>query len=496
MDFDKPPMTSIGYARLVTQFGLSVRPLRRPATVSRAVNRRVVADDRVLFPVGVAIEDTPLGHLEFALRHEGVNLEVIEAAFAHIPPANLVERLRATPNGEPIRRTCFLWEWLTGEALDVGVTPAGRYIDLFSAEEYVTAANPTRAPKYRVVDNALGTADFCPIVRRDALPTGPTLHALLAEARHAVEAVQGADLYDRAVQYLYLSETRGSFSIERETPSADKQARFVELLRHAGEVSTVDEDWLAGLQNVIVRDAYSREASYRSRQNWLEDATGRVTFFPPPPDELRRAMQGWEAFVNDTTRCPDLLVKAACAAFGLVYLHPFMDGNGRLHRFMIHHILASALGQGLLIPVSAVILKHIPDYHAVLAGFSGPVTALWDYRRGDIEPSIIDSPGGRPYRFFEADREVRFLHDMILLAVREEIPNELAWLKGYDEAFARLDSELDLPRKDLSALIRMAQSQGGKLSVNRRRQYAHLPDAVLDRIEEVVGSVFNLVREP
>ncbi|MDP2788153.1 MAG: Fic family protein [Pseudomonadota bacterium] len=484
-------MTSIGYARLITQLGLSVRPLRQPAAVSRAVNRRVVAEDKVLFPVGVAIEDTPLGHLEFALRHEGVNLEVIEAAFAHIPPASLVERLRTTPNGEPIRRACFLWEWLTGETLEVGVTPAGRYVELFPAEDYVTAATPIRAPKYRVLDNALGTADFCPILRRDALPTGPSLDELLAEARHAVEAVQGADLYERAVQYLYLSETRGSFNIEREMPSADKQARFVELLRHAGEVGTVDEDWLAGLQNVIVRDAYSREASYRVRQNWLEDATGRVTFFPPPPDDLRRAMTGWEAFVNDTTRCPDLLVKAACAAFGLVYLHPFMDGNGRLHRFMIHHILASALGPGLLIPVSAVILKHISDYHAVLAGFSRPVTALWDYRRGDVEPSVISSPGGRPYRFFAADREMRFLHDMLVLAVREEIPNELAWLKGYDEAFAQLDSELDLPRKDLSALIRMAQSQGGKLSVNRRRQYAHLPEAVLDRIEAVVGRVFN-----
>ncbi|MDP2786752.1 MAG: hypothetical protein Q8O79_01575 [Pseudomonadota bacterium] len=107
-------MASIGYARLVTQLGLSVRPLRRPAEVSRAVNRRVAAEDRVLFPAGVAIEDTPLGHLEFALRHEGVNLEVIEAAFAHISPASLVERLHATP--------------------------VGRYVDLFPADEYVTAS--------------------------------------------------------------------------------------------------------------------------------------------------------------------------------------------------------------------------------------------------------------------------------------------------------------------------------------------------------------------
>jgi hypothetical protein len=72
------------------------------------------------------------------------------------------------------------------------------------------------------------------------------------------------------------------------------------------------------LQNAVVRDVYSQEASYRTRQNWLEDATGRVTFFPVPPGELARAMRGWEAFINDEHRCTDVLVKAA--AFGVVYL--------------------------------------------------------------------------------------------------------------------------------------------------------------------------------
>ena len=83
---------------------------------------------------------------------------------------------------------------------------------------------------------------------------------------------------------------------------------------------------------------YSQEASCRTRQNGLEDATGRVTFFPVPPVELARAMRGWEAFISDDHRCSDVLVKAAAAAFGFVYLHPFMDGNGRLHRFLIHHV--------------------------------------------------------------------------------------------------------------------------------------------------------------
>ena len=70
-------------------------------------------------------------------------------------------------------------------------------------------------------------------------------------------------------------------------------------------------------------------------------------------------------------------------------------------------------------------------------------------------------PGSRAYRFFDVSREVAFLQRMIQQAVEDEIPRELAWLSGYDKAFAQLDAEFDLPRKDLSALIRMAQSSQG-----------------------------------
>lgn len=90
-----------------------------------------------------------------------------------------------------------------------------------------------------------------------------------------------------------------------------------------------------------------------------------------------------------------------------------------------------------------------------------------------------------------ADREVALLHDMIKQAVQEEIPRELAWLQGYDLAFSILNNELDLPQKDLSALIRMIQSNQGTLSTKRRKQYYYLPESVLDRLEEVVRESFQ-----
>ncbi|MES2534343.1 MAG: Fic family protein [Pseudomonadota bacterium] len=481
-------MISIGYGHLIDTLKLDVLPLARPSFADSSVNRRIDSDTRVLFPSGVAVENTLVGHLEFALRHEGVNLEIIDAVFEYLPPADLIARLQATPTGEHIRRACFLWEWLTGKDLNAGVVVKGGYVDLFPEDVYYTAARSTRARNFRVRNNALGTPDFCPILRRAAILQDPPLPVLLREAQNTLDALDDPELYRRALVYLYLSETRGSYAIESETPSSDKQERFVQLLKHAGGPGKVTEEWLVKLQNVIVRDVYSQEASYRTRQNWLEDSAGRITFMPAPIEDLPRVMRGWEAFINDDERCTDVLVKTACAAFGFVYLHPFMDGNGRLHRFLIQHVLARSalMGPETVIPISAVIEQNIPAYHAVLTAFSRPVTALWNYRRGDIAPIILRAPGSRSYRFFEMDREASFLHAMIKQAVQEEIPRELAWLRGYDRAYSILDSELDVPQKDLSALIRMTYSNQGTLSAHRRKQYSHLPEKVLGRIEEVV----------
>jgi Fic family protein len=40
----------------------------------------------------------------------------------------------------------------------------------------------------------------------------------------------------------------------------------------------------------------------------------------------------------------DSVLQAAATAFGFVYIHPLQDGNGRLHRCLIHNVLAEEIG--------------------------------------------------------------------------------------------------------------------------------------------------------
>ena len=91
-------------------------------------------------------------------------------------------------------------------------------------------------------------------------------------------------------------------------------------------------------------------------------------------------------------------------AFGFIYIHPFEDGNGRLHRYLIHHVLAERgfNPPGLVFPVSSVILRLIDDYRRVLEGTSRPLLPLIEWEstsRGNIR--VLNDTGDF-YRFFDA----------------------------------------------------------------------------------------------
>ncbi|WP_231885952.1 hypothetical protein [Bordetella ansorpii] len=149
-------MQTVGYAQLIERLGLRVRPLIKRAFISGSVNRRMGTADQIVFPRGVAIEDSIAGHLDFALRHEGVNLEVVDALFTQWrEPAQLADRLRDSPNSATLRKACHLWEWLTGNAMVIEASPTAGYVALFPEDDYVTAQQPMRDRKFRVNNNGL-----------------------------------------------------------------------------------------------------------------------------------------------------------------------------------------------------------------------------------------------------------------------------------------------------------------------------------------------------
>jgi Fic family protein len=111
-----------------------------------------------------------------------------------------------------------------------------------------------------------------------------------------------------------------------------------------------------------VGNRLDKAAAFRHQQNYLGNglrgAMG-VSYVPPASALCSELMDHLIAWANGPAGQIDPLVAAGVISFGFVFLHPFMDGNGRLSRFLIHHTLcrSGALANHLLLPVS-VAMKH------------------------------------------------------------------------------------------------------------------------------------------
>jgi len=105
------------------------------------------------------------------------------------------------------------------------------------------------------------------------------------------------------------------------------------------------------------------------------------------------------------------VLAATMIAFGFVFIHPFIDGNRRIHRYLVHHILAKKRfsQQGLIFPVSTSFLNHIADYKKVLEAYSIPVSEFIEWEETSDFNVEVTSNSIDYYRYFDATKQAEFL---------------------------------------------------------------------------------------
>jgi hypothetical protein len=203
------------------------------------------------------------------------------------------------------------------------------------------------------------------------------------------------------------------------------------------------------------------------------------------------------AFDNAAAQSLDPVVAAAVLAFGFVYAHPFEDGNGRLHRYLIHHILAQRgfNPSGVVFPVSSAILERIDDYRQVLESYSQRLLPLIDWQpTTEFNVRVLNDTGDF-YRFFDATPHAEFLYGCVEKTIDEDLLAETRFLRRYDAFRHRIESFLEMPERTIDLLFRFLSQNGGQLSQRARtREFSGLTDEEAQRIEAIYNDIF-LVEE-
>jgi hypothetical protein len=489
-----------GYAELVNRYALEVIPNWRRSLVASSGAHRIESIDGTVeetYPSKYWPGETLGDHLEFALKYDGVNLGILASIFAVADPAELRKYVESKPTGKYARRLWCLYELLTGQKLPIADLTRGNYVELLDPGTHYTSAVPRQVRRQRVNDNLLGDARFCPMIRRTETLSKYEAADLPTRCRDAVSRFSPAILR-RALSYLYTKETKSSFEIEHLKPSSTRTERFIALLQLAEKEDFCGKSRLIDAQNLIV-DPRFQDPDYRSDQNYIGETVAwqreRIHFVSPKPEAIHELMDGLiSSHLRMDKGLDSPVVHAAAIAYGFVFLHPFGDGNGRIHRFLIHNILARRgfTPSGLMFPVSAAMLSDPNAYNASLESFSRPLMQLVEYTLDEAGRMTVDNDTTIWRRYIDMTVQAEALFGFIERTIDKELVEELAFLSSYDDTKEGIQEILDLPDRQIDLFIRFCLRNNHRLSARKRaKHFESLSDDEITRMEGVVRTAFG-----
>lgn len=488
-----------GYGFLLEYYQLADQPQWHYSCVAGS---RVVEIEgstvRESYPASFWPGETPWDHLEFALKYDGIHLGILEKIFQVVSRESLIAFIQAKPTGIFSRSVWFLYEFLRQETLPIPDAPKCNYVPILDPNRYYGLQSGTRLPRYRIIDNFLGSRDFCPIVRRT------TKLLAMEQANFPLQCAEifkgySPELLKRALGYLFRKETKSSFEIEKETPDSNRTERFVSLLHLAEHDEFFSKDRLVELQNRIVDPRFA-DSGYRNTQNYVGQSirfqNELIHFVCPKPDDIHSLMGGMiESNARMGSEDVHPVVHAGVLAYGFVFLHPFEDGNGRIHRFLIHNVLARRgyTPNGMVFPVSATMLKHSRDYDASLEEYSNSILPQIQYSLDSEGKMVVHNETADLYRFMDLTAQVEALSSFIEMTIHEELTSELEFLRHYDTTKLLLRHIVDLPDRQMDLFMNLCVQFNGRISAAKRAsQFSKLTDAEIEAMEKVVRIGFEM----
>lgn len=485
-----------GYGALIDALGLDV-PLPLRLAMTSALHRKEERDGWLIFPPLYQPKPTLAGHLTFALRYEGVDLHALKSVFRSVGPGSVTEIVQATPTGSYARRLWFLYEWLTGERLDLPDSRPINYVDALDPKQQFAVKGAT-SPRHRVRNNLPGPPSFCPLVRRTARIEAYLDHSLSAAAHEAAGAIR-PDILARAASFLLLKDSKASFAIEGERPPTSRIERWGAAIGEAGQ-HPLDKEELLRLQRIVLGEERFTRFGWRTEGGFVGDHD-RDTGYPVPVHisarnedvpELIDGLVQLNGQISVTELDP--VISAALIAFGFVFIHPFEDGNGRIHRYLIHHVLAaqSFTPRGLVFPVSATILRRIEAYRQVLERYSAPRLRMIEWEATKTNNVRVLNDTADLYRYFDATPQAEFLLDCVAETIAKDLPEEVDFLARYDRAKEAIQDIVEMPDRLTDLAFRFLHQNNGVFSARaRQREFAKLTDEEASAIESAYAEAFS-----
>jgi len=488
----------IGFSWLLNHFNLSI-PLRDLSCIStkRLSSQKLQSGDWTLFDTKLKIENRVFSHLEFALKHEVLDLLVLKHILKHFPEEELTQEIKENPKRIFSKKIWFYYEFLLNKKLPLDDLPIGKYDNLLDEKKYIVSNNAIKSKRHKINNNLLGTSKICPIILR----TKALEHYMDLNLEDDISMLIGTvskSLVRRAASFLLLSDSQASFEIEGERASKNRIENWGKIINEAGKTPLSISE-LERLHSILLEDTRFIKIGLREDEVFLGDRDRDN--FPIPEfigarsEDLKALIEAWISLDKRlSANNIDPILHAVIIAFSFVYIHPLADGNGRIHRYLIHHVLAQRnyYPKGMIFPISSVILDEIEKYRDVLVAHSSPLMSMISWEATAFGNVKVLNETSDLYRFFNCTQSCEFIYAAVEKTIKETLPNELEYLDAFDKAYGEINEMLEMPDNQIKSLITFILQNNGKLSKKKKEKYYDkLTMEETQEIENIVEEYFS-----
>lgn len=441
--------------------------------------------------------DTLAGHLYFALKHEGLDLYILKAIFKQAGPHAIRNIIAAEPTSQYSRRLWFLYEWLLDTLLDLPDLGKVTYADVVDPKLQYPGPE-SNSTRHRVKNNLPGTYEFCPLIRRTEKLDRYIGMKLNERAEQGLSKLD-RNLIKRAAAFLLLKDSKASFAIEGEFPVDARARNWGKIIGEAGKQPLSIQE-IERLQHIVIGPKKLTHMGLRTGEGFIGEHDSDT--FSPVPEHISAKAADLPSLMSgllDTERRLrqsefDPVLAATTIAFGFVFIHPLLDGNGRIHRYLIHHLLAAMgyIRRDMIFPVSACMYDKLADYQDVLEAYSHPRVNLIEWKEDEKHNVTILNDTSDLYRYYDLTRQAEYLYQCVETTIDQTIPDELDYLRRYDATFSAINDLVTLPDQKVDLLIKMLQQNQGKLSKAKREKFFNeLTEKEVKKVEELFRANFK-----
>jgi Fic family protein len=271
---------------------------------------------------------------------------------------------------------------------------------------------------------------------------------------------------------------------------ASATAALTRMIRDAETTRQIKPEAILRAHEDLFRrhpDEAHRAGTFRTTQNWVggsDYSPVGALHVPPPPETLPDYLEDLFAFANRDD--VPTLVQTAIVHAQFESIHPFIDGNGRIGRALIHAVLRRRrAARHLTVPIASALVAHRERYFGALnayrSGSAAPLIAMlasatstataesWSTAAhlNDVRAEWHDSVGG--------SRPGTALHRLLDLLTEEPIVNVALVMERVDTSESTARAAIGT-LEDAQVLARAPRS---------RRAPVWLATSVLDEVEDL-----------